>query len=501
MTKLTTDDRRPTTVVPTRARPSSVVRPPSAMDPTGLTVALVVTHGFNARMFLRSSLLPELVRRVGRIVVFAPPASLPALREELVGPSFSFHPLRADERRRDVVASFVRLLLADWRLTRTREIREQEEWRRNPWRRALWPIHRRLGSAAALRRAWYAAENRLLPDPYHADAFRDRRPDVVVTATPGVVQGDVRLIRRARVEGVPSVTFVQGWDNLSSKTIVGARPDSLIVWNEQMLVEAVVLHGFRPEQVAVTGAPHFDPYFRREDWRPRDEFLRSIGLDPSKRIVLYATSPERYFPESLDIVELLADAHEAGRFGPDTQLVARLHPQVVEGQDAEDLGRYERLRGRVHLDIPRGRSGLAADYTPDGIRHLGQLLEASIVTINVASSFTIDAAIFDRPIVNVRFDGRRVKPYLRSARRHYDTEHYGQVLRTGAVRLADSPEELVHEVNRYLADPSLERPNRARLVEALCHRVDGHSGARVADEIASIAALRSSEGWPSAVKR
>jgi hypothetical protein len=454
----------------------------------GLTVALVVTHGFNARLFLRSSLLPELVRRVGHVGVFAPGASLPALREELSGPSFSFHALRADERRRDVAASFVRLLLADWRLTRTREIREQEEWRRNPWRRALWPIHRRLGSAAALRRAWYAAEARLLPDPYHAEAFRDRRPDVVVTATPGVVQGDIRLIRRARAEGVPTVTFVQGWDNLSSKTIVGARPDSLIVWNERMREEAVALHGFRPAQVAVTGAPHFDPYFERQGWVPREAFLRSIGLDPTKRIVLYATSPERYYPESLEVVELLAEAREAGRFGPDTQLVARLHPQVVGGQDAEDLGRYERFRGRVHLDVPRGRSGLAADYTPDGIRHLGQLLDASAVTINVASSFTIDAAIFDRPIVNVRFDGRRTKPYLCSARRHYDTEHYGQVLRAGAVRLADSPDELVQEVVRYLADPALERAERARLVSDLCYRTDGRSGARVADEIASIAA-------------
>jgi hypothetical protein len=111
------------------------------------------------------------------------------------------------------------------------------------------------------------------------------------------------------------------------------------------------------------------------------------------------------------------------------------------------------------------------------------------VTINVASSFTIDAAIFDRSIVNLRFDGSP-RPYLQSVRRQYDSDHYRQVLRTGAVRLADSPGQLVAEVRRYLADPSLERIERARLVRELCYRVDGHSGERVADAIVAVAQAR-----------
>src|SRR5205823_4440293 len=82
---------------------------------------------------------------------------------------------------------------------------------------------------------------------------------------------DIRMIRRTRAAGVPSVTFTQGWDNLTSKTIIGARPDELIVWNERMLEEAVELHGFVPEQITVAGPPHFDPYFRHTGWtdRPR----------------------------------------------------------------------------------------------------------------------------------------------------------------------------------------------------------------------------------------
>jgi hypothetical protein len=430
--------------------------------------------------------LPELLDRSENIGVFAPALAIQQLREELGGDRFLFLPLSANERNVDRVAAFGRQFLADWKLTPTREIREQEEWARNPWRRLLWPAHKRVGRWSWPRRAWYQTENRLLPDPFHAAAFRQLDPDVVVTATAGVTTSDIRMIRRARGVGVPSVTFTQGWDNLTSKTIIGARPDYLIVWNERMLQEAVELHGFSAQQITVAGPPHFDPYFRRTGWIDRADFLRSLGLDPGKRIVLYATSPQRYFTDSIAITALLIEANDAGLFGPDIQLVIRLHPQVMEGVDADDLGAWEQFRGRAYLDMPRGATGLAADYTPDGIAHIAQLLDAAAVTINVASSMSIDAAIFDTPIVNLRFDAEPGRPYLKSVRRQYDTDHYRQVLRTGAVRLADSPQELIEEVRRYLAAPAHERAERRSLVRALAFSDDGQAGARVAEAIACI---------------
>ena len=39
----------------------------------------------------------------------------------------------------------------------------------------------------------------------------------------------------------------------------------------------------------------------------------------------------------------------------------------------------------------------------------------------VLASISIDAAIFDTPIVNLRFDAEAGRPYLKSVRRQYDT--------------------------------------------------------------------------------
>ena len=49
----------------------------------------------------------------------------------------------------------------------------------------------------------------------------------------------------------------------------------------------------------------------------------------------------------------------------------------------------------------------------------------------------------------------------------------------GASRLARSFEELVALIKRYLANPELEREQRASLTETMCYRVDGRSAERV----------------------
>src|SRR5262249_14743731 len=124
-----------------------------------VTPALVVPHGFTARVLLRSTLLPELLKRSGHVGIFAPRSAIPRLQDELPGDGFSLSPLYDRERKIDMAASFGRLFFADWALTPTRQIREQEEWAKNALRRALWPAHQRLGRSALLRRGWYEAEN------------------------------------------------------------------------------------------------------------------------------------------------------------------------------------------------------------------------------------------------------------------------------------------------------------------------------------------------------
>ena len=73
---------------------------------------------------------------------------------------------------------------------------------------------------------------------------------------------------------------------------------SVRVWQPTMVPatlsmkqQAVELHGYRPEDVFVTGTPHWDVYFRGTRGPTRDMFFRRIGADPSRKLVTLTTTP------------------------------------------------------------------------------------------------------------------------------------------------------------------------------------------------------------------
>ena len=45
-------------------------------------------------------------------------------------------------------------------------------------------------------------------------------------------------IHAARSMGIPTIGYVNSWDNLTSKGTIHVLPDQLIVWNEPALTDA-----------------------------------------------------------------------------------------------------------------------------------------------------------------------------------------------------------------------------------------------------------------------
>jgi CDP-glycerol glycerophosphotransferase (TagB/SpsB family) len=116
---------------------------------------------------------------------------------------------------------------------------------------------------------------------------------------------------------------------------------------------------------------------------------------------------------------------------------------------------------------------------------LASLLRWADVSLTVGSTLAIDAALCDTPVVGVAFDGLQRLPYSRSIRRAYDYTHYRPLVETGGLRLAESEEQMIELVNRYLEDPELDSEGRARIAQEQGWRVDGRSGERVAQLIAA----------------
>ena len=175
---------------------------------------------------------------------------------------------------------------------------------------------------------------------------------------------------------------------------------------------------------------------------------------------------------------MISQAITNGRLSQNTQLLVRMHPnsQREEFKDSPHTV-FHRPAG---IYFNQGRLS-DMEFNQEWLQELMDSLFYSDVTINAQSTMSIDASAFDKPIINLAFDGYEKLPYIRSVRRLYDIAHYQPILKSGGVRLVYSETELLDWLNRYLVDPTLDRAGRQRILTEQGGSVDGGNGRRTAD--------------------
>jgi hypothetical protein len=324
----------------------------------------------------------------------------------------------------------------------------------------------------------YAIADRVVSHPEMERLFDRYQPVLVIAANPGLVFSEVPLLRTAKRRGVRSMAIDPSWDNFTNKLIPVRQVDRLVVWNEIMKAQAVALHGYDPAAISVAGAPQFDPHFRART--PRAEFFARIGADPNRKLIALTTTPRSLYSHHDHVLRELVKAMESGRIA-NAQVLVRLHPR-------DEVDAYKEFAHTPHViiekpfrDTVKVADGLAIDVMPENQKHLGDTLYHADVVVNVASTITIEACIFDTPVVNINFDGPGESPYVKSARRYYSFTHYVNITSRNSVRVATSPEALVADVAAYLADPSLDAAGRKQVVLDQCQFTDGRSAERVVE--------------------
>jgi hypothetical protein len=342
----------------------------------------------------------------------------------------------------------------------------------------------------------YALVDRLVSHP-HADSLFDKyRPALVVGSSPGLIFSEVPVLRTAARRGVRSMALDPSWDNFTNKLLPVRRVSRLIVWNDLMKQQAIDLHGYRPDEVRVAGAPQWDVYFRSAG-TVREAFFARIGADPSRRLITLSTTPRELYSHHDHVLRVLVRAMAAGSW-PKVQVLVRLHPR-------DDLSAYAAFQNVPNVLIEKpfratravSGDGLAIDVTAENQQHLADTMRHSDVVVNVASTLAVEAAIVDTPVVNISFDGEQPSEWVRSARRYYRFTHYTNVTRHGAVRVAETPEQLVTYIGRYLDEPSLDREGRRAVAAEQCQFLDGRSASRVAAFVAGELADVSDRSAPS----
>jgi hypothetical protein len=344
----------------------------------------------------------------------------------------------------------------------------RERWfpRTAPGPRRLAKHIGRLGSRAALLALAAASRvERLLPPSAPARALlAEERPDAVVTVAMFRNPELVDVLKAAAWEGIPTATWIQSWDNLSSKGLLHIAPDRVFVWNETQRDELLRYHGIPPERAVVTGAQSFDHWFDGEDPSDRARFCSENGIDPERPIVLYLASSrwleppiELFFLRWLDAVRSSGDPVLEEAF-----VLVRPYPQDIEhwsGVDARDS----------RLSVSPSASEGPMIHSPAFRQRYRDELHHASVAVGLNTTAMIDAAIFGKPVCTVEL------PELSPRQRGTVHFEYLTTAGGGLLRTAASFDEHVRTLGELIRrDPYAQDEWSARFVEAFVrpHGVD-----------------------------
>jgi hypothetical protein len=303
--------------------------------------------------------------------------------------------------------------------------------------------------------------------------FDTYKPDVVFGASL-LTEADCLLIKYAQRKGIPAVGMTTSWDNFTSKGYSRVHPDVLLVQNASMLEEAVQLNNYASERIRVVGFPQWDHYLDATWHMSKEEFAQQFDLDPTKRWIVYfgggLLAGLLQLPEPGDHVVMINRAIERGEIQAACTII-RPHPAMGDNL------RQEARKSPV-LTFGKGQKLLAEDS-----KFLLNLVRLSDVTLNLGSTMSLEAAIFDRPIILIGFTGYKDEaslPWHQRLTVALDcTLHYRQIENTGGVWRVSDEKGLIQAVQEYLANPHLHTAGRENLKKRFVGPCDGKSGERI----------------------
>ena len=339
-------------------------------------------------------------------------------------------------------------------------------------RRLLWQLGRFQWWRSIIRFAY-----RSLPSNTFSAALAKWKPDVVYCSS--MVYTDFRLLKEAKKGGFKTLGMILSWDNLHSKTLLRVFPDHLIVHTDDTMKQVMRYTNYPKERMRISGIPQYDRYFRRTGVVSRDEFIRSIGGDPSKKLIVYAVSGKAGLHIDLGIVKMLRDAIKNHAIARDAEILFRAYPRYDFSQEkvahiTRELGCLVRP---VMTHVGEGRDNW--EFDEDAISFLANTLAHADAVVALYTTFFIEAAIFDKPLIAVAFDERTVS-YWDSAKRFFEWDHLRALYALGGIKRVESRIVLIEAVNASFENPSALHEGRMRMIARQSQFTDGKSGERVA---------------------
>ena len=451
---------------------------------------------FSVRYLLRTGLLSQIKQFADPVIVLGWEDE--TLAKELAQSGYEVHSLT--KAKWGAQYERARVTLNHWhqrfRNSSSTAIRERRQNHDRPFglrvRRKLRGMARSMMLAATGLERAMACESELFWSDTNARAIEQQlrrlKIDAVFCLTPFLIDEEM-TVRIAVLSGVPSAAAILSFDNLTTRPWMPITFDVYLLWNRHNVDQ--LRRGYpqtAEREVRIVGSPQFDFYWKPEYLWDEQEWRTRLGIPPNRPVLLFAGGYFTCAPHEPQFLGQLDDAIEANEIPGKPIILFRRHP-------VDPIERWENvLRGAKHVvvDNPWQQGSEAPGHTnikTDDICKLASTLYHSSVHVNVASTMSIDGAIFDKYQVGPAYDDSQSRKYHRAALECYYQEHFLPIAYSGGIAITRSRKELISAVCAGFTNPAEMHEGRQRIVEEMCTFSDGKCTQRVASAVRDFVAM------------
>jgi hypothetical protein len=341
-------------------------------------------------------------------------------------------------------------------------------------------------------------EKILLSFPRSAEAEKrllELKLDVIVCTGP-FQYDQPAIFATAKKLGIPTLAYIPSWDNVTTKNRMLFKYDGYIVWSEQIKKELHEVYPYTKNQpVYVVGAPQYDIFKQHKFYQTREKFCEEQGLNSELPIIVYALGSPNFLKEHHGAIAL-AERVSQGYLG-NAQLLVRPHPIHDNAELREE---FEKFSPQVRLQKTANAGRKLEERTQDNtqiVEWINTFRHANVV-VNLSSTVTIDAAIFDCPVVNLDFDpqpGQVQQQLIKDINHKWN--HFKPIAESDGVWLVNDLNEMIYAVKTYLQNPNLHNAKRQWITQYVCGYLDGKCGERMAQAVRQFADLVSKKNSAS----
>jgi len=469
-------------------------------------VFISADHGLAVIYFLQSAVVSTLINEGVSVVVLTDDLLVEKVRERFDQPGLTIEGLKLDKVRsyeRQHKPSmqwwlhFLRRAGASNRINLEavngfiNQVKDDAHLKR----KLLFPIMD--GFISLMRRSfkvrrWVTqTQNRFTPEIY-SDLFRKYKPDLVVAATPGW-RLDRYLLREAAANGIRTAAVIVGWDNSSSYSLPGAPVDWATCWSDIQKEEMVLGADWEPEKVHIGGIPSYDGYIQGKWLIPKEEYFRHHNLDPTRKLISYASSFVTFSPDFQNI-EALVRLVDSNQLAKEAQLLIRLHPThyLPERRYEDERKNIQALAeasANVHVVEPESLGGGMGHYSGEDMHEKSSMMAYSDVMVTVYSTMVVEASLHGTPVVSLCIDSPKGWPgkYTLPLSEIGGWPTHQRYRDSMAGREAIDEVSLKEALNHYLVNPNADINARYIFLENECTYLDGGAGLHTAEFLLSIA--------------